>query len=91
MSPRYTGRHSGGRTHDANAPEVPPPRPPRLAARTVDRRKAKKFVLWVGLAAGLALSLTVLSGLTPGYDAMDHPPGGWCLDNSATCVHRGQP
>ncbi|MCZ1007047.1 hypothetical protein [Streptomyces lydicus] len=89
MSPRYVGRHSGGRPpRDANTPKVSPPHPPGLAARTVDRRTVKKIALWVALAVGLALSLAVLIGLVQGFHAMDHPPGGWCQDNSATCVHR---
>ncbi|MEU6330746.1 hypothetical protein ABZ851_26230 [Streptomyces sp. NPDC047049] len=45
----------------------------------------------MALAACLAFSIVVLIGLVQGFYAMDHPPGGWCQDNSATCVHRGQP
>ncbi|MDT0457403.1 hypothetical protein RM550_16935 [Streptomyces sp. DSM 41527] len=45
----------------------------------------------MALAVVLALSLTVLIGLIEGFYARGHPPGGWCQDNSATCVDRGQP
>ncbi|WP_336052794.1 hypothetical protein [Streptomyces sp. CA2R101] len=45
----------------------------------------------MALAACLAFSIVVLIGPVQGFYAMDHPPGGWCQDNSATCVHRDQP
>ncbi|MCR8575893.1 hypothetical protein [Streptomyces sp. Isolate_219] len=88
MSPhRYVGRHTGGRPHGPNAPKASPPKPPRAASRTVDRRRVKKIALWVGLAVCLAFSIAVLIGLVQGFYEMDHPPGGWCQDNSDTCVH----
>lgn len=88
MNPRYIGRHSGGRPYDANAPKAPPHRSPRLASRSVGRHRVKKIALWVTLAVCLAASLAVIAGLMRGFYAMDHPPGGWCQDNSATYVHR---
>lgn len=86
MSPRYVGRHTGRRPHDTNAPKASPPEPPRRASRTVGRRRVKKIALWVGLGACLVFSAAVLIGLTHGLHEMDHPPGGWCQDNSATCI-----
>ncbi|MFC9882041.1 hypothetical protein ACFVJW_21025 [Streptomyces libani] len=41
----------------------------------------------MGLGACLAISIAVLIRLVHGFYEMDHPPSGWCQDNSAACVH----
>ncbi|MFJ4530078.1 hypothetical protein [Streptomyces nigrescens] len=90
MSLRYAGRHTGGRPHVPNTPntsKASPHKPPRPAPRTADRRRVKKIALWVGLGACLAISIAVLIRLVHGFYEMDHPPSGWCQDNSAVCVH----
>ncbi|MFE1175951.1 hypothetical protein [Streptomyces sp. NPDC058773] len=86
MSPRYVGRHTGGRPRDPHVPRTSSHKPLRPASRPLDRR-VKKTALWVGLGTCLVFSIAVLIGLVQGFYEMDHPPGGWCQDNSASCVH----
>jgi hypothetical protein len=86
MKRLYVGRHANNSQKARDAQNSTGAKPQEQKTVPAGRQKLKRIAFWVGMGICLAVSLAVIAGLVQGYYEMDHPPDGWCQDDSPKCV-----